>query len=303
MSNASPYQQRINASAVAQRIETSLDTRRYSLLTHGRHDTMHAAILLQSGSATIGLGKETLELTAPAIAWVDTPPQAYLRVSAGSAGYLLSLSDVLVKESVGQGAESVPLRYLADRRVVQNQVEDSEAVEELALSCRSIERELKRGGKASRSFLAAHLSLLLIHCWRLSGMEDFSQQGHSTNATLLMRFRHLAELHLREHWKIADYANALGISHDRLHDICMRTLQRPPLALLHDRLVHEACLQLVRSGLTIEQVAADLGFRSTTHFSRFFRNNTGLSPARFRTAAKRPSSPETQIIGNYADWP
>ncbi|MFC3627086.1 helix-turn-helix domain-containing protein [Vogesella amnigena] len=296
------YWQHINSNAAAHRIDTTLDARRYAL-ANGRHATAHAAILLLSGSAQLGLGKDSLQLQAPALAWVEVPPQGYLRVNAGSAGYLLSLSDLLVKEAVGQSAESVPLRYLAERRVLQNQLDDREALEELAQSCRSIERELKRGGKASWRFLGAHLSLLLIHCWRLSGMEDVSQQAHSTDSALLMRYRHLAELHLREHWKIADYARALGISHDRLHDICMRTLQRSPLALLHNRLTHEACLRLLRSGLTIEQVAADLGFRSTTHFSRFFRNNTGLSPARYRTAAKHPSSPETSIIRNYADWP
>lgn len=213
------------------------------------------------------------------------------------------LSDVLVKEAVGQGAESGPLRYLSERRVALSQIENDELLEELLQSCRSVEGELKRGGKASWSFLTAHLSLVLILCWRLSGLEDISQQGHSINSSLLMRFRHLVELHLREHWKIADYARTLGISHDRLHDICVRTLKRTPLDLLHDRLTHEACLRLVRSGLTIEQVAAELGFRSTTHFSRFFHNNTGLSPARYRTVAKAPSSPEISIIRNYADWP
>ncbi|MFC3532938.1 helix-turn-helix domain-containing protein [Vogesella facilis] len=297
------YRQRINTNAAAHRIDTTLDARRYAL-ANGRHDTARAAIVLQAGSALIGLGRESIELAAPALAWVEVLPQSFLRVSPGSAGYLLSLSDVLVKEAVGQGAESAPLRYLAERRVVQNQLEDAESLEELAQSCRSVERELKRGGKASWSFLSAHLALVLIHCWRLSGLEDISQQGHSTNSALLMRFRHLAELHLREHWKIADYAGALGISHDRLHDICMRSLQRTPLDLLHDRLTHEACLRLVRSGLSIEQVAAELGFRSTTHFSRFFRLRTGLTPARYRSAAKSPvASTDTLAMRNYADWP
>ena len=112
------------------------------------------------------------------------PPQSHLRVSAGSAGYLLSLSDVLVKEAAGQGAESVPLRYLADRRVVQNRLDAAEAVQEMAASFRSIERELKLGGKASWSYLTAHLSLILIHCWRLSGLEDVSQLPKITQRLL-----------------------------------------------------------------------------------------------------------------------
>ena len=119
-----------------------------------------------------------------------------------------------------------------------------------------------------------------------------------------MRFRHLVELHFREHWRIARYAEALGLSHDRLHDICVRTLKRPPLELVHDRLAHEACLQLVRSGLSIEQVAADLGFRTTANFSRFFRARTGNSPARYRASIARDRSEhEDQVMGSFADWP
>ncbi len=63
------------------------------------------------------------------------------------------------------------------------------------------------------------------------------------------------ETHFRERWRIVDYARDLGVSHDRLHDICVRMLQRTPLELLHDRLGHEAGLRLARSGQSIEALA------------------------------------------------
>ncbi|MGP1676661.1 MAG: helix-turn-helix transcriptional regulator [Burkholderiales bacterium] len=302
-SAAGVYRLNINTHASAQPLSSALHVRRYTLQA-ARRDASRAAVLLSSGEGAIGGAGETIALVAPCLVWLPIQPDQYLRVAAGSSGDLLTLSDMLVKDAIGQGVESIHLRVLNDRAVVVNAIAQTPVLGEVAQSFAAIAREGKLGERGSWSFLTAHVALILVHCWRLSGLEDVTRQGFDSHSALLVKFRHLVETHFRQRWKIADYANSLAVSHDRLHDTCVRVLQRTPLDLLHDRLTHEASLRLARSGLSIEALADDLGFSSPPHFSRFFKQRTGFTPASYRKAA-RDATKESHILppSTYADWP
>lgn len=296
------YRLNINAHAGAQSLSSALHVRRLALRPAGR-DASRAAILLTAGSGSIGGGGDGVELAAPCLVWLPIEPANYLRLAAGSSGELLTLSDMLIKDAIGQGAESQHLRAINDRFVVINEATPV-ALAEAANSFTAVAREVCRDDRGSWSYLTAHVTLILVHCWRLSGFEDVARQDIDSHSALLVRYRHLVEIHFRNRWKVADYAKALGVSHDRLHDICVRALRRTPLDLLHDRLGHEAGLRLARSGQSIEALAEHLGFRSASHFSRFFKQRSGLTPAAYRKAAREASAQSPALAATaYADWP
>jgi AraC-like DNA-binding protein len=295
---------RLNLSAhiVVQKLSPSLQGRRFSLKSE-QIGLRRACILICSGVGEIG-GKEPVHLTAPALAWLPVEDGLFVRIPAGTQGYVVWLSDTMTKNAIGDTAESAQLRHLIDRLVVAVEIGNVASMAELEQAFGALDRETRHSERGSWVYLSAQVALILVHCWRVSGLEDVSIRGGSAVSLILVRFRNLVELHFREQWTIARYANALRISHDRLHDICVRTLQRTPLELVHERLTHEAGQRLLRSGFTTEQIAADLGFRSTTYFSRFIRRQTGLSPGRYRREANSPpqlSGPPSSL--GFADWP
>jgi AraC-like DNA-binding protein len=51
--------------------------------------------------------------------------------------------------------------------------------------------------------------------------------------------------------------------------------------------VDAACDQLTKSDLPISRIALDVGFASQAHLSRHFKAQTGISPAKYRTATRR----------------
>src|SRR5690606_32266579 len=108
--------------------------------------------------------------------------------------------------------------------------------------------------------------------------------------------------HYRSRWPVARYAAELGITHDRLHAICRRCLEKPPKLLLEERLAREAVHGIERSALTIKQMSYALGFRDPAHFSNFFKRMTGLAPGEFR---KRTNASVTAgyPLPSFADWP
>lgn len=165
-------------------------------------------------------------------------------------------------------------------------------------------QELGDANRESWMVLSAYLRLILMTMWRMSASEHAAPRGRGEVTSILERYRQLVEIHFREHRPVRDYAADLGISMDRLHAICQRTLGRAPIRLLHERLIHEARLRLERSAGTIQQISDGLGFRDPTYFSHFFKRNTGYSPASYRSMAGSADGNKAVLLASsYADWP
>ena len=95
---------------------------------------------------------------------------------------------------------------------------------------------------------------------------------------LLSGFRHLIELHLREHRPVSWYARILGTTDRTLTRICRRRLDCTPVQVIHARLTLEARRLLRFTNASIVQVAEDLGFSDPSYFSRFYLRMTGRRP-------------------------
>jgi AraC family transcriptional activator of pobA len=96
------------------------------------------------------------------------------------------------------------------------------------------------------------------------------------------RFQALIELHYLDHWPICRYARLIGMSEGRLNRLCRAQRQRSAFELLQERVLREARRRLAYVGMSVTQVAHELGFQDPAYFCRFFKRHTGLSPSRFR---------------------
>lgn len=81
------------------------------------------------------------------------------------------------------------------------------------------------------------------------------------------------------------YASRLGLSPGHLTSVVSASLGRAPKELIADRLVNEAKRLLVVEDLGAAAVAHQLGFSDPSHFGRWFRRHTGVTPGRFRVRA------------------
>lgn len=293
-----------------ERISSGLQSRVWSLNREARASTRQI-VLLTDGSAEArvpgapGSGDETAhQLTAPALLWLGEGRPVRLSVAAGATGFIAEAGSEVLVDAIGDQAESVSLRYMVDRSMLLSLTGQRAQRADIAASLEAILRELQQPGRGSPMMLSAHLRILLVAMMRLSGMEEMALQSHGAGSRLLQRFRQQVEMHFRDHWKIAAYAQVLGISTDRLHALCTAELGRPPKALVAERLAREAGLRLERSSLTIEQLSHSLGFRDPAHFSNFFKRTTGLRPGQYRRIMARTGGAGLQQSpASFADWP
>ncbi len=261
-------------------------------------------VMLTSGVGTIETGDAPETLMAPCLAWLPWQAGQVFRINAGCVGYQLSIEDQLLANAIGRTPESAELRYLLDRPVVASLFDAPEAAGDAEHAFDVIVRETRRPRTGSWTMIQAQVRAILVLLWRLSGGEDDVPHARGQSTRTLIQFRQLLEAHFGDRWPIRRYADALGMTPDRLHDICRRELDRTPLQLVHERVTYEARLRLERSTQTVEQVAASLGFRDVGHFSRFFKSNVGLPPGAYRdTAAQSAEGGAGMQALNYSDWP
>jgi AraC-like DNA-binding protein len=290
---------------LAQRIEPTLHAQRWSLDGSGA-GTMSRAITLSAGRGWLTHADGELVLRAPDVIWLPAGRARSLRLDAGSAGVNVGVSDALLAAAMGQHADAAPLRQVSLRLCLVPAPEAGPR-DELLRSLLAIEAEARSGAGGSRPYLAAHLTLVLVTLWRLTSRDGGETTGapdvNGGASPRLLRFRQLVEVQFRQHWPVARYAAELSISADRLHDLCVRSLGRAPLALVHQRVLREACSLLAGTDLAVERVAADLGFGSPSQFSRFFKRGLGGGPKAWRGQARAQVSGRVLGPGSYADWP
>lgn len=278
--------------------------RRIETLKRGLGSDARILFLLSDGEASIeGCGGRAV-MSGPSIAWRHTAGDFRLIMEAGSTGYVAEIAEETLARAIGDFFESATMHTLFDRDWTRSFDDDEQAHGSVMERLDSILDELTGPQAATGMMIVAHLRIILVTILRASGVDEVATATRGNNAHYLQRFRQLLEAGFRAHHPVSHYAQELGITHDRLHAICMRELDKTPKSLIAERLAREAALGLERSTLSVKQLSYSLGFKDPAHFSNFFRRMTGLTPGRFRrlTAATNPESGEFSPP-NFADWP
>lgn len=259
--------------------------------------------LLPNGSTKLTLADEVIELTGPSVAFLPASQQFGLVIAAGSNAMLIGGSADLMVDAIGNKAESVLLRMFSERPAIISDL-SPERLQELNALAVAYLNELADPERCSWMAVSAYFRLIIMAVWRSASGDKTDEYSRGEIASILQSFRQLVEVHFREHWPISRYADELGVTYDRLHAICDRTLDQSPLRLLHRRVIQEATLRLERSGGTIQEISDSLGFGDATYFSHFFKRNTGYPPARYRRLLRSQTDQLGEIdTAGFADWP
>jgi AraC family transcriptional activator of pobA len=231
--------------------------------------------------------------------WVDMA--SYERKD--NALYFTSPSQILVKEAPTPfwGAyltftpELLALQQNASLRelpLIQNphnahelllSAADVAFVEELLTK---LEAEYHRPGEWQHRMLIAHLTVLLTYLSRLY-TEQFSGAEPSADQRLLKTYQAKIEEYFRDLHEVGAYAELLHLSAGHLSEVVKAQSGKPAIKHIHERLVLEARRLLFYTPESLKEIAFNLGFSEASYFTRFFKRETGLTPAEYRTSIRK----------------
>lgn len=246
----------------------------------------------------------TSQIMAPAFLCHPVKANQSIKLLAGSSGTQFAVDEIGMFAAVGSRPESVELRMMISTTssLAFDEYPQEEAL--VAKSLAGIASEIEGRQPGHQTIIEAELLCLLLRVWRHSHHAGHTISSDGPQTILLRRFRQLVEAQYRNRWGVKDYAIALGTTPDRLHNVATKSLARAPLDLIHERSQREAKALLWRSNMTVEQIAAYLGFTSAAQFSAFFRKKEGRAPGRYRKdhafSQKDIAKP---LNASLTDWP
>lgn len=165
---------------------------------------------------------------------------------------------------------------------------DEAAHARVARSIAELHDEYRRGEAGVETVLRALLHVLVVRAARLPATPAAAPARPGAVAEEFARLAGRADHDL---WSVRAYAERIGVTPGYLTEAVKAATGRTPSQLVRQSRTREAQRLLVKTDLTVRQVANRVGFADPAYFCRFFRREAGVSPGAFRRAAVHSERP------------
>jgi AraC family transcriptional activator of pobA len=248
-----------------------------------RHRNQFQILLIERGGGEMTYEASITPFAAPTVIAVSpTVAHGFRFTPQVTDGWVVSFTeDVADALGARSGEGAARLKALAADPIVP--LADPAESARLARLCADLYEEAFLAREGHRLATRGLLSLIAVEVARLAASR--ARTGAVTLApadATVEALRRLIEDHFRRERYIAFYAERLAMTPDRLNDHVKRAIGVTAGHLIRQRMLTEAKRQLVFTNQAITEVSYDLGFSDPSHFARFFRKNTGMTPQRFR---------------------
>lgn len=141
--------------------------------------------------------------------------------------------------------------------------------------------------KHSKTLIVSNIELFLNYCMRYYDRQFITRSN--ANKDVLVRFEQL----LNDYFdsgkgqslglpSVTWCAEQLNLSPNYFGDLVKKETGSTALDYIQNKLINEAKTRIFDISKTINEVASDLGFKYQQHFTRLFKQRTGLTPNEYR---------------------
>lgn len=166
----------------------------------------------------------------------------------------------------------------------------SEREREVILDCLAkIEYELQHSiDKHSKKLIVSNIELLLSYCIRFYDRQFITRE--KPNQGVLEKFEYLLKDYFQSDKplklglpSVAYFANELHLSANYFGDLVKKETGKTAQEYIQEKVIDMAKERIFDMDKSIAEVAYQLGFKYPQHFTRLFKQKTGISPTTYRT--------------------
>jgi len=139
----------------------------------------------------------------------------------------------------------------------------------------------------SHELIISYLELFLNHCKRFYGRQFITRT--KVNKEVVVKFERFLEcyfdsekLKLNGVPRVKFFAEKMGYSPNYLSDLLKKETGKNTQEHIHFHLIERAKNMLIGTEKSVNVIAYELGFEYPQHFSKLFKNKTGMSPIEYR---------------------
>jgi AraC family transcriptional regulator, transcriptional activator of pobA len=248
-----------------------------------RHRNLFQILLIEKGGGELSFETATMPFSAPAAILIPaTTAHGFRFTPQVTDGWVVSFTEDVADALGDQSGEALArLKAVAADPLVP--LKSAAEAKRLSALCADLDEEASLAREGFRLAMRGLLALIAIEVVRLGVSR--ARSGAVTLESADPRvdeLRRLIDAHFRKERLISFYAEKLAMTADRLNDHVKRATGVTAGHLIRQRVLTEAKRQLVFTGQPIHEIAYDLAFSDPSHFTRFFRKQTGTTPQAFR---------------------
>jgi AraC-like DNA-binding protein/mannose-6-phosphate isomerase-like protein (cupin superfamily) len=246
------------------------------------HKHNHIEIVwITKGAGTLLLDLQKFPLTGNSIFCISPGQLHQLKEDGQLEGYVLSFTETFLH----MGEQEFDLMYnsglfQAFSRSAGITVSSDIAGEMLEVAGKML-KECDNTYLFKTEMLRRYLKIFLIYVTR-QFKGPLQTVIQTRNMEVVEKFKSLVETHFRTHRKVADYASLLAVTPNYLNEIIKKITAYPASYHIRQRIVLEAKRRVAYSDECMKEVAWHLGFSDIAHFSKFFKNATGMTFSDFK---------------------
>jgi len=137
----------------------------------------------------------------------------------------------------------------------------------------------------SATIIRSLLNIMLLRLTELSNMR--SENKTESDTVLVHELSRLVDAYFIKEHNVNFYTSAFNISEKHLNDICNKHFNCGLKKILKDRLMQEARKLILSSELSVSEISYKLNFEDNSYFNKVFKQETGLTPKKFRDLHKK----------------
>jgi AraC-like DNA-binding protein len=251
------------------------------------HDVPHRhnyfeIVWVQEGSGSCLIDLERLEITSDQV-YCLTPGQLHqFRANKDLRGYVLTFTPDFLLMTEDNVSLISRQKYVCSRTIKINEVMKVE-MEDLL---QKMIKEYDNFFLLRSEILKGLLKIFLIYLTR-QYEPAAAEVDPPRRIELVNRFFSIVETKYMQHKMVAEYAEELSVSPNHLNEIVKKVSGFPASHHIRQRILLEAKRLAAYSGASMKEIAYSLGFEDIAHFSKFFKNLSGLNFTSYKKTAMK----------------
>lgn len=146
----------------------------------------------------------------------------------------------------------------------------------------NIKTESEDAKAYSISIVKGLISIFFLETCHMLAKDESGMKLHKRQDIITRKFFHQLSHHYKQRCTVEFYARQIGTTPKRLSHTVLENTGKSALEWIDQFSLMHAKRMLKTMDLSIQQIAYDLNFATPSHFTKFFKNKTGMTPSEFK---------------------
>ncbi|MCW1962323.1 AraC family transcriptional regulator [Chryseobacterium viscerum] len=241
----------------------------------------HHIVIIEIGKGVLTIDEHSFDIAAHEIFLLAKGQICRFEKVSSVSGYHISFGDCFW-ERVPSSASNCKAVLFNNAAANQKLMPDQTEINEFLNLFKNLLTEYNVESYTNQmDVLAAYLKIIMI---KLANVKIVKEETFDSQDYIIYRkFMELLSSKYHILHAVNNYSELLNITPRRLSELCKRCANKSAKEIINGQIIAEAKRLLQFSSHSVKEIAYLLNFGTSEQFSHFFKKNTAISPANYRS--------------------